>query len=46
MVVRKQLTITVEEKVLEKFRKHCEENDINMSKRIERYMRKELEKIG
>lgn len=41
-MVRKQLTITIDEKVLDKFKKYCEKNDINMSKRIERYMRKEL----
>jgi hypothetical protein len=42
-MARKQLTITIEE-VLKKFKEHCEENDINISKRIERYMKKDLEK--
>ncbi len=43
-MVRKQITITIDEEVLEEFKKHCEENDINMSKRIERYMKEDLEK--
>ena len=43
-IVRKQITITIEEKILREFKKHCEENDINMSKRIERYMKEDLEK--
>jgi post-segregation antitoxin (ccd killing protein) len=43
-MVRKQITITIDEKILKEFRKYCEENDINMSKRIERYMKKDLEK--
>lgn len=43
-MVRKPITISVEEDILKKFRKYCEDNDINMSKRIERYMRTELER--
>lgn len=43
-MVRKPLTISVEECILREFKKYCENNDINLSKRIERYMRKELEK--
>jgi hypothetical protein len=43
-MVRKQITITIEEEILKKFKKYCEENDINMSKRIERYMKEDLEK--
>jgi hypothetical protein len=43
-MVRKQITITIDEKILKEFKKHCEENDINMSKRIERYMKEDLEK--
>ena len=43
-MVRKPLTISVEEGILGEFKKYCKNNDINLSKRIERYMRKELEK--
>jgi hypothetical protein len=43
-MVRKQLTITIEEKLLKKYKKYCEENDVNMSKRIERYMKEDIEK--
>ena len=41
---RKQLTITIEENILKKFKKYCEDNDINMSKRIERYMKEDMKK--
>ena len=43
-MARKQITITIEEKILKEFKKHCEENDINMSKRIERYIKEDLDK--
>ena len=43
-MVRRPVTISIEEEILENFKKYCEENDINMSKRIERYLKKELEK--
>ena len=41
---RKPLTISIEEEVLKEFKKYCGENDIIISKRIERYMREELKK--
>jgi len=34
--------MTIEERVLKKFKRFCEDKDINMSKRVERYMRREL----
>lgn len=43
-MVRKPLTISIEEDVLNKFKEYCEEESINMSKKIEKYMKKELEK--
>jgi len=43
-MARKQLTITVEEKILKEYKKYCEGNDINISKRIERYMKKDMKK--
>ncbi len=42
-MARKQITVTIDEVVLDKFKKMCDDNDINMSKRIERYMKKDLE---
>tara|TARA_B100000315_G_C14251854_1_gene440123 strand:+ start:204 stop:341 length:138 start_codon:yes stop_codon:yes gene_type:complete len=39
---RQQFTITIEESILKKFKEYCEDKDINMSKRIERYMKKDL----
>ena len=43
-MARKQITVTIDEGILNTFKKKCEENDINMSKRIERYMKRELGK--
>ncbi len=43
-MVRKPLTISIERKILESFKKYCEDNDIILSKRIERYMKEELKK--
>ena len=40
---RKQFTITIDDKTLKEYRKYCQERDINMSKRIERYMKKDIE---
>ena len=41
-MARKQITITIDEKILKDFKKHCDENDINMSKRIERYIKSRI----
>ena len=43
-MTRKPLTISIEGNVLNDFKKYCEEEAINMSKKIEKYMRQELEK--
>jgi len=43
-MTRKQFTITIDEETLKKYREYCKEKDINMSKRIERYMKKDMEK--
>ena len=43
-MVRKPLTISIEEETLKEFKKYCEKNDIVLSKRIERYMKEELKK--
>jgi len=45
-MARIQFTVTIEKKVLERYRKHCRDNDINMSKRIERHMKKEMKENG
>ena len=43
-MVRKQLTVTIEEKILKEFKESCKRNDINISKRIERYMKEDLKR--
>ena len=40
---KKKVTLSLEEEVYKQFQKYCEENDIILSKRIERIMKKELE---
>ena len=42
-MTRKPLTISIEEEILKNFKRHCEEEAINMSKKIEKYMKQELE---
>jgi hypothetical protein len=41
--MQKRITLSVDSKVYEEFQKFCEENDIIISKRVERLMNKELE---
>lgn len=42
IMTKKPVTFTIDEAVLERFKKHCDDNDINMSKRVERYIKKEV----
>ena len=42
--MRKKLTITIEENILYKFKEYCEEEAINISKKIEKYIKKDIEK--
>jgi hypothetical protein len=39
---REPITVTIDAKVLQKFKQFCDDHDINMSKRIERYMKREV----
>ena len=41
--MQKKVTLSLNDKVYESFQKYCEENDIQLSKRIERLIKKELE---
>ncbi len=41
--MQKRITLSVDSKVYEDFQKFCEDNDIIISKRVERLMNKELE---
>ena len=43
-MTRKPLTISIEESALKNFKEYCEDEAINMSKKIEKYMKQELEK--
>lgn len=44
ILAKKKVTLSVESKVYDKYRKFCEENAILLSKKVELFMRKELEK--
>lgn len=41
--MQKKVTLSIDEEVYEKFQKFCEENDIMLSKRIERLIKEHLE---
>lgn len=41
--MQKKVTLSLDAKIYEKFQKFCEENDIILSKRVERLIIKELE---
>ncbi len=41
--MQKRITLSVDDKVYAEFQKFCEDNDIIISKRVERLMNKELE---
>jgi len=43
-VAKKTVSLSIEEEVYEKYRKHCEEKGIILSKQVEMFMKKELEK--
>ena len=39
---RQRINLTIDHHLLQKFKKHCKEKGINMSKLVENYMREEL----
>lgn len=41
--MQKKVTLSVDDKVYSKFQKFCEENDVMLSKRIERLIKKHME---
>jgi hypothetical protein len=43
-MTRIKLTVSIEEKVLKRYKKYCEDNDVTISRRLERYMKKDMEK--
>ena len=44
--MRKRITLSVDSKVYEEFQKACEEQDVVVSKRVERLMNEETEFIN
>ncbi len=42
--MRKNFTVSVDNEILTRFKEFCDANDINMSKRLERYMKDAVEK--
>jgi hypothetical protein len=43
--MQKRITLSVDSEVYEEFQKFCKENDIIVSKRVERLMKKEMEEV-
>ena len=43
-VMKGRHNFTIDESIFEEFREHCTENCINMSAKIESYLKKELRK--
>jgi len=41
--MQKKITLSIDSKVYDEFQKFCEENDIIISKRVERLMNKEID---
>jgi hypothetical protein len=44
--MKKKVTLSLDDKVYGDFQKFCEENDVMLSKRIERLIKKHLEEEG
>ena len=42
----KKVTLSIDTDTYDKFKKHCEENAIMLSKKIELYMKKQLEEAA
>jgi len=45
-VGKKTVSLSIDKEIYEKYRKYCEEKGIILSKRVELFMQKELEKNG
>ena len=41
--MKKKVTLSIDSEVYNRYKKHCEENAIMLSKKIELFMKKELE---
>ncbi|MBW2989631.1 hypothetical protein KY358_04920 [Candidatus Woesearchaeota archaeon] len=46
MMPKKKVTLSIDSDIYDRYRDHCEENAIMLSKKIEIFMRKELEEDG
>jgi len=42
-LAKKKVTLSIDSAIYDAYRKHCEENAIMLSKKVEIYMKKELE---
>jgi len=42
----KKVTLSLDDKTYKEFQEYCEENDLMLSKRIERLIKKEMEENG
>ena len=44
MGLKKKVTLSLDSEVYKKFQDYCEENDLMLSKRVERLIKKEMER--
>lgn len=42
LTYRKRINLTIDQDILKKFKKYCEENNYNMSRLIEKHIKEEL----
>ena len=42
MIKRRKLTLSIDEKILKKYKEYARKEGINISRRVEKYIRKEL----
>lgn len=43
-MTRIKLTLTIDEEILKNYKEFCEKEGVNISKRVEKYMKKDLSK--
>ncbi len=44
LVYRERINLTIDENILREFKRYCKENNYNMSRLIEKYIKQELKK--
>lgn|GEM_PF-1105884 len=45
-MARKTISLSIDEEIYEAYKKYCEENSLILSRKVETFMKEELEKVG